>query len=216
MIKACIFDLDGVIVDTAKYHFQAWRRLANDLGFDFTEKQNEQLKGVSRMESLDIILGFGNRSLSQEDKLKYCALKNEWYVEFISKMDQSEILDGAVDLLDELIDQKIKIALGSASKNAVPLLTQLGIIDRFEIIVDGTKTTKSKPDPQVFLMGAKGLGVNPNESVVFEDSISGIQAAQHGGFHNVAIGEEDNFPTADFIIAGLHEISYKRIMQIFN
>ncbi len=216
MIKACIFDLDGVIVDTAKYHFQAWKRLANELGFDFTEAQNEQLKGVSRMESLDIILGFGNKVLSHDDKVKYCALKNEWYVEFISKMDQSEILDGAVDLLDELINRKIKIALGSASKNAVPLLTQLEIINRFEIIVDGTKTTESKPHPQVFLMGAEGLGVKPNESVVFEDSVSGIQAAQTGGFHNVAIGEEDNFPNADFIIAGLHEISYKRIMQLFN
>lgn len=215
MIKACIFDLDGVIVDTAKYHFLAWNRLANTLGFEITKENNELLKGVSRMESLDVILSLAGKTLTQVEKENACIKKNEWYVEFISKMDENEILPGAVTLLDELIENNIKIALGSASKNAVPLLTKLNIIDRFEVIVDGTKTTKSKPHPQVFLMGAEALNVKPEESIVFEDSVSGIQAANTGNFMSVGIGDEDQLHEANIIFGGLNDINLLILQRAF-
>ncbi len=215
MIKACIFDLDGVIVDTAKYHFKAWNRLAQTMGFEITNEQNELLKGVSRMESLEVILSLAKKELTQEEKIEACRQKNEWYVEFISKMDEKEILPGAVLLLDELIANNIKIALGSASRNAVPLLTKLNIIDRFEVIVDGTKTTESKPHPQVFLMGADALGVKPEESIVFEDSVSGVQAANTGNFMSVGIGDEDQLHEADIIFSGLNDINLLILQRAF-
>lgn len=216
MIKACIFDLDGVIVDTAKYHYQAWNRLAEDLGFSITHEQNELLKGVSRTESLNVILGLGGMTLTEEEKILYCERKNSWYVEFINKMDESEILPGAVELLDELIKEGIKVGLGSASKNSVMLLTKLGIIDRFEVIIDGTKTTESKPHPQVFLMGAEALGVAPEDTVIFEDSVSGIEAAKRGNFMSVGIGSEDQLSNADIIFTGLDQINLVRLGHAFN
>lgn len=216
MIKACIFDLDGVIVDTAKYHYQAWNRLAEELGFSITHEQNELLKGVSRTESLNVILGLGGITLTEEEKILYCERKNSWYVEFINKMDESEILPGAVELLDELIKEGIKVGLGSASKNSVMLLTKLGIIDRFEVIIDGTKTTESKPHPQVFLMGAEALGVAPEDTVIFEDSVSGIEAAKRGNFMSVGIGSEDQLSKADIIFTGLDQINLMRLRHAFN
>ena len=126
-LKSCLFDLDGVIVDTAIYHFQAWRRLANELGFDFTEHQNEQLKGISRMESLDLILHWGNVTLSDADKLEWAAKKNNWYLEFITHMTPKEILPGVKDFLDQLKEDKIAIALGSASKNAGLILDKINL-----------------------------------------------------------------------------------------
>lgn len=216
MIKACIFDLDGVIVDTAKYHYQAWNRLAEELGFSITHEQNELLKGVSRMESLNVILGLGGKTLTEDEKILYCERKNSWYVEFINTMDESEILPGAVELLDELIKEGIKVGLGSASKNSVMLLTKLGIIDRFEVIIDGTKTTESKPHPQVFLMGAEALGVAPEDTIVFEDSVSGIEAAKRGNFMSVGIGSEDQLSNADIIFTGLDQINLVRLGHAFN
>ena len=163
MIKACIFDLDGVIVDTAKYHFQAWRRLANELGFDFSEADNEQLKGVSRMESLEIILKWGGVTLSEEQKLEWADRKNEWYKVLISNMTPDEILPGVPEFLAQLQSHGIRIALGSASKNALPVIESIGLGPLFEVVIDGTHTTRSKPDPQVFLLAAQRLELQPNE-----------------------------------------------------
>ncbi len=200
MIKACIFDLDGVIVDTAKYHFIAWRRLANELGFDFTEEDNEKLKGVSRVESLNLILSWGGVAKTNEEKAQLAARKNDWYVEYITKMDASEILEGVQPFLEHLRNKGVKIGLGSASKNSMTILKQIGLIPFFDSIIDGTKTTCSKPDPQVFQLGAKELGVLPIETIVFEDAEKGIDAALAGGFWAVGIGEPDVLGHAHAVI----------------
>ena len=213
MIKACIFDLDGVIVDTAKYHFIAWKRLANELGIDLTEAENEELKGVSRMQTLEIILEKGHlqNNFSQEEKIALATKKNEWYREFVKKMDRNEVLPGVVDFLETLQANHIKIALGSASRNAPTILEVTNMQHYFEVVIDGNKTTRSKPDPQVFQMGATELGVAPNEAVVFEDSIKGLNAALTGGFFAVGIGNPEQLGHAHFVVSGLHEMTFDRL-----
>ena len=200
MIKGCIFDLDGVIVDTAKYHYLAWKRLANELGGDLTEKQNEKLKGVSRMESLNLILEWGGIKLDEADKVKWAGIKNEWYREFILKMEADEILEGVLPFLESLKAQGIKIALGSASKNAATVIKQVGLEDDFKVIIDGTKTTRSKPDPQVFQMAAEQMGLQPEECIVFEDAPKGVDAALNGNFYAVGIGSPENLGHAHMVI----------------
>lgn len=214
MIKACIFDLDGVITDSAKYHFIAWRRLANSLGFDFDEVFNEKLKGVSRMESLEMILDLGGIEKTEEEKEQLAFEKNEWYKELLVNMTSDDALPGVKDLLDSLKAKGYRIALGSASKNAQPVLGYLGMTDYFEVIIDGTKTTESKPHPQVFLMAAEQLGVKPKESVVFEDAAKGVQAALNGGFIAVGCGSRDSLGHAHHVIAGLHEIDEEWISKL--
>lgn len=213
IIQGYIFDLDGVIVDTAKYHYNAWRRLANSMGFDITIEQNENLKGVSRKESLEYILSLGGKTVSEKDQEDMAALKNEWYVESISNMDESELLDGAVDILKELKAKNLKIALGSASRNSRRILQATKIIDYFDAIIDGTVTTESKPHPQVFLMGAEALGLDPEQCVVFEDSINGVKAANTGGFLSIGVGSVDILIEADHVIDGLHQTSVAHIEE---
>jgi len=211
MIKACIFDLDGVIVDTAKYHFIAWRRLANSLGFDFTEAENEKLKGVGRMESLDIILGWGGVSLSVQQKEALAVQKNEWYKALIQHMQPDEILPGVHAFLDDLQRRGILIGLGSASKNATEVIQSVGLADTFDIIVDGKQTTRSKPDPEVFLLAARGLGFSPEECIVFEDAESGIDAALHGGFYAVGVGSPEVLGKAHAVIPGFSGLTLDNI-----
>lgn len=213
MIKACIFDLDGVIVDTAKYHFQAWRRLANELGFDFSEADNEQLKGVSRMESLEIILKWGGVSLSDEQKLEWADRKNEWYKALISNMTPDEILPGVAEFLSQLQSNGIRIALGSASKNALPVIESIGLGPLFEVVIDGTKTTRSKPDPQVFQLAAQDLALSPNECIVFEDAESGIEAALNGGFYAVGIGRPEVLGKAQLVVAGFAGLQWEEVVK---
>lgn len=167
-LQLAIFDLDGVICDTAKYHYLAWKRLAQELGFDFTEKDNERLKGVSRMRSLEILLEVGGLEKTEEEKAKLAEKKNTWYVEYILQMDSSELLPGVLDFLEELKENEVKLALGSASKNARTILQRLGITPLFDAIVDGNLVTKAKPDPEVFTLGAELLGIPPENAVVFE------------------------------------------------
>lgn len=211
MIKACIFDLDGVIVDTAKYHFIAWRRLANHLGFDFSEADNEKLKGVGRMESLDIILSWGGVNLSAEEKETLAAQKNEWYKELIQHMQPDEILPGVKEFLKDLQQRGIRIALGSASKNAAEVIHSVGLEDTFDVIVDGRQTSRSKPDPEVFLLAAKGLGISPEECIVFEDAESGIDAALNGGFRAVGVGSPDILGKAHAVIPGFSGLNLDNI-----
>jgi beta-phosphoglucomutase len=205
-IKGAIFDLDGVIVDTAKYHYLAWKRLADELGFDFTEVQNERLKGVSRMRSLDILLEVGGISFNDDEKAILANKKNDWYVEYISRMDESEILKGAKDYILKLKDEGVKISLGSASKNAPMILKNLKIRELFDAVIDGNKVSKAKPDPEVFLLGAKELGLAPSDCVVFEDAEAGIQAAKLGGMKAIGIGKSEILKEADFVISGLYEL----------
>jgi len=215
--STCIFDLDGVICDTAKYHFKAWRRLANELGFDFTEEDNEKLKGVSRTESLKLILQWGKKEITDEAELERLAeMKNEWYLDYITRMTPEEILPGVKNFLDELKKKKIKIVLGSASKNAQIILDKIGITDYFDAIIDGTKTTKSKPDPEVFLLGAEAVKAKPKECIVFEDAQKGIEAALKAGFYTVGVGNSDALEEAQIIIPGFEYIEYKEILEALN
>ncbi len=197
--KAFIFDLDGVIVDTAKYHYKAWKKLANDLGFDFTETQNELLKGVSRTKSLEILLDIGKVTLPENEKQKIMSEKNEHYLEFISKMGQEEILEGIYEVLLFLKEQKIPFSLGSASKNARLILEQLDLIDLFDAIVDGNDVIKAKPDPEVFLIAAQKLGIDPQDCIVVEDAIAGVEAANLAGMTCIGIGNKDALFEADYI-----------------
>jgi len=213
-IKACIFDLDGVIVDTAVYHYKAWRRLANQLGFDFTEEQNEELKGISRIESLKIILNWGGVTKSDDELQELATLKNNWYVEMISKMTPKEILPGAHEFLILVKENQYLTALGSASKNSEMILNQIGLTDLFDALVDGNKVTKSKPNPEVFLVGAKELNVAPDECVVFEDAIAGVQAAKAGGMKAVGIGKAAVLKEADLVVAGLFEMTLEKLQNL--
>ena len=187
--KAFIFDLDGVIVDTAKYHFLAWQKIANDLGIEFTPEHNEELKGVSRVRSLEIILKLGNIQASEENKKKWLTKKNEDYLAYIEHMDETEILPGVVTILEYIKEKNQLIALGSASKNARPILEKVNIIHLFDTIVDGNDVTNAKPDPEVFVRAAKLLNVSNENSIVFEDSVAGVQAANSANMISVGIGE---------------------------
>ncbi|MCW3785621.1 beta-phosphoglucomutase [Plebeiibacterium sediminum] len=213
-IKACLFDLDGVIVDTAKYHYIAWKELANQMGFDFTLEDNERLKGVSRMTSLDILLSIGNVEKSEEEKLELATKKNENYLSYILKMGPEEILPGTKEFLESLNKEGIKIALGSASKNAMTILDRLELTSYFEAIIDGTKVSKAKPDPEVFLKGAEALNVSPDECVVFEDAEAGIEAAIAGGMKCVGIGSPDILKKANFVVDGLHKMNITMLKSL--
>jgi len=204
--QGAIFDLDGVIVDTAKYHFLAWRQLAEELGFTFTEEHNERLKGVSRMRSLDILLEIGGLTLSEEEKLILADRKNKNYVEYISHIDQSELLPGARDYLIALKAAGTRISLGSASKNAELILSKLNIRSLFDAVVDGNKVALAKPDPEVFLLACRELGLAPEDCVVYEDAAAGIEAALAAGMRTVGIGKPLHLPGAHLWVSGLHEL----------
>lgn len=208
-IHACIFDLDGVIVDTAKYHFLAWQRLAQEMDIPFTEADNEQLKGVSRVESLKIILALGGKTLSQEAFDAKMTQKNEEFLGYISQMTPKDILSGVKQFLDELKENKVNIALGSASKNARTILTQIKMIDYFEVIMDGTNISEAKPNPEVFLKAAEGLGISPEFCVVFEDAEKGVEAAHQGGMRAVGVGSPEVLHKAEMIISGFEEMNYR-------
>ncbi len=199
-IQACLFDLDGVICDTAKYHFQAWKRLADELGFVFTLEDNERLKGVSRRESLDIVLEVGRVVADEKAKGRMAERKNEWYVESISRIGEEELLEGVKPFLESLRKAGIRVALGSASKNADLILDRLRIKGYFDAIIDGTKIAKAKPDPEVFLEGAKAVGVEPSRCIVFEDAVAGIEAAKNARMKCVGVGRADLLRAADLVI----------------
>lgn len=207
MIKACLFDLDGVIVDTAKYHYVAWKELANQMGFDFTEDDNERLKGVSRMASLNILLEIGNITKTDEEKEILAQKKNENYLSLILKMGPEEILPGAAEFLQECRANNIKTALGSASKNAMTILNRLKLTDHFDAIIDGTNTTQAKPHPEVFLKGAEALGIAPINCVVFEDAEAGVEAALAAQMKCIGIGAPENLSKAHLVIDGLHQMN---------
>ena len=214
--KAFIFDLDGVIVDTAKYHYLAWQKLSNQLGINFTPEDNELLKGVSRVRSLDIILEIGNYQASQEDKNKWLIQKNEDYLSYLVDMDQSEILPGVIPVLEFLKANNQAIALGSASKNARPILEKTGIISYFDAIVDGNDVTNAKPDPEVFLNAAKALGIANEDSIVFEDSVAGVQAANIANMISVGIGEENVLHEAKYIFKDFTFIDVSFLEALIN
>lgn len=212
--KACIFDLDGVIVDTAKYHFMAWKRLADEMGIVFTEQDNERLKGVSRMASLEIILGLGGKNLTKAEKVELADIKNRWYVEYISRMTPEEILPGAVEFLSELKRRNYKVALGSASKNTPMILEKVGIADIFDAVADGNNVHRAKPDPEVFLKASSLLGVDPDRCIVFEDAAAGIEAALNAGMACVGIGSRIILRNAHLVVGGLNDMNINIIYSL--
>lgn len=210
-LQACIFDLDGVLVDTAKYHFSAWQRLADELGVPFDHADNNQLKGVSRVDSLEFILNKGDLVLDNDTKVRLMDRKNEWYLDQVKTMGPDELFPGVVEFIDELRSAGVGIALGSSSKNAPFILKRCGIEDRFDAVIDGNSITFSKPDPEVFLKGAAALSAEPARTVVFEDAVSGVEAGKNGGFIVVGIGDENILNKADFVLADFEGLSIQKL-----
>jgi beta-phosphoglucomutase len=212
--KACIFDLDGVLVDTAKYHFLAWKRLADKLKIKFTEKDNERLKGVSRMKSLDIILEIGKLNLTNDIRNKYAALKNEWYRDYISHMTPDEILPGSIEFLKELRKAGILTGIGSASKNTPLILEKTGLKKYFDVVADGNIITKAKPDPEIFVTVSEMLETEPSKCIVFEDAVAGVQAAHNAGMICIGIGSSDILNEAQYVVKGLYQLNLKKLEDI--
>jgi beta-phosphoglucomutase len=211
---ACIFDLDGVIVDTARYHFLAWKRLTDQLGIHFTEEDNERLKGVSRMASLEIILGIGNRKADERQKQEYATLKNSWYIDYISKMTPDEVLPGCLSFIRELRNANIRVAIGSASKNTPMILERVGIRELFDAIADGNNVTEAKPNPEVFIKAAEMVGIKPGKCVVFEDAVAGVQAALNAGMMCIGVGSSKILIKAHFVVHGLNEMNLSKLISI--
>lgn len=212
MYKGFIFDLDGVIVDTAHYHYWAWKKAANRLGFDLTEEQNEELKGVSRVDSLKKILHWAGVDISEQQFEETLVTKNADYLSKVEAMTADEILPGVVNFLDTAKAKGISLALGSASKNAPLILKRVGLYNYFSVIVDGNVVTKAKPDPEVFLEAAKGLYLNPGNCVVFEDSVAGIKAAKAAGSLAVGIGRSEILNEADMVFSGFDNLTIEDIL----
>ena len=187
--RAVIFDLDGVICFTDKYHYLAWKSMADDEGIYFDEVINNRLRGVSRMESLEIILERASKEYTEEEKVKMATKKNERYKELLKEMSPADLPEDVAKALKGLKNTGVKIAIGSSSKNAKTILAQIGIIDEFDKISDGNNISNSKPDPEVFLKAAEMLGLHPSECLVVEDAVAGIEAAVAGGFDSAGIGE---------------------------
>lgn len=215
-IKAFLFDLDGVIVDTAIYHYQAWKRMANELGFDISEEFNERLKGVSRMDSLDLILEHGNLTLPDDEKQRLATQKNDWYLELVGRMTSDDILPGVANFFSQVRKAGLLTALGSVSKNAPLILERIGMADAFDAIIDGNKISKGKPDPEVFTKGAAELGVSPSECVVFEDAVAGVEAGKRGGMFVVGLGSPDVLTQADLVAPSLEELTVEDVLSRFS
>lgn len=189
MIKGVIFDLDGVLVSTDEMHYQAWKRLAQELHITgFTREDNRRQRGVSRMASLEIVLEKADRTYSEEEKIELAERKNGYYQELLEEMDESSVLENVKDVLEKLKNGGLLLAVGSASKNAPVILEKTGLMPYFDKISCGLDTTKSKPDPEVFLVAAKKLGLPPEECLVVEDSAAGIEAAAAGGMKSLGVG----------------------------
>ncbi len=211
-----IFDLDGVIVDTAKYHYLAWKKLADELGIEFTEEDNELFKGVSRRRCLEILLEMGSLKVTPEQFDRWLVEKNEDYLEYIEKMNASEILPDVPKVLNYLKEHHIPMALGSASKNARPILEKVNLLRYFDVIVDGNHVTKAKPDPEVFLMAARQMGIAPEHCVVFEDALAGIEAANSAGMTSIGIGDREVLLDAKYNFNNFKEIDIAFIKDLIQ
>ncbi len=214
MITACIFDLDGVLVDTAHYHFLAWKRLAKEFDYELTEEINEQLKGVSRMKSLEIVLKHANISLEEQKKTSLADRKNGWFTEYVHAMKADELFPGVKELFKKLKTDGIQIALASSSKNAQTIIDILGIRDEFDAVVDGNMIVHSKPDPEIFLLAAEKLGQSPSACMVFEDAEAGVEAALRAGMKCVGVGTPAQLSKANVIVGSIAEFTYADLQKI--
>ena len=207
--------MDGVLVSTEIYHFKAWKRLADTLGISIDEKFNENLKGVSRSVCIDLILKHGGVEKTQAEKDALAAQKNAWFLEYVqTEITPANVYPGVIDFLKAIKSKGIKTAIGSASKNAPLLIDKLGIRPYFDAIVDGNMITKAKPNPEVFLKGAELIGVEPSKCVVFEDAISGVEAAKNGGMHCIGVGSPQMLKKADFCIKSFTEMTYEMLQVL--
>lgn len=213
--KACIFDLDGVIVDTVPAHYVAWKVMADELNIPFDEEENEHLKGVSRVDSMKHILALGNLEKTDEEVLAYTVRKNEIYVDIISSMTPTDILPGVLDLIDLLKVNGIAIAIGSSSKNTPTILKAVNLDKAFEVIIDGSDVTNSKPDPEVFLKGAAGLGLSPADCIVIEDAISGVEASKRAGMKCIGVGDPSVL-SADIVISDLSSVDINFLKALYS
>jgi beta-phosphoglucomutase len=214
LINACIFDLDGVLVDTAHYHFLAWKRLAKEFKYELTEEINEQLKGVSRMQSLEIILKEAHVTLPEPEKLELADRKNTWFVEYVDAMKPDELFPGVLQLFQQLKEGGVKIGLASSSKNAQSIISILGITSYFDAMVDGTMIVNSKPDPEIFLLAAKKLGLPPGACIVFEDAEAGVEAAVKAGMKCVGVGNSAQLSKANKIVKNIGDFRYAELQKV--
>ena len=205
-IKACLFDLDGVLVNTARFHYLAWKQLAGRLGFDFTETDNERLKGISRMDSMEILLSIGNIQLTPGEKKQYAEEKNQVYLQYVSQMTPYDVLPGVNSFLKKLKADNILIGLGSASKNARLILQKTHLEAMFDVVVDGNLISKAKPDPEVFSLGSRLLETDAGETIVFEDAVAGVQAAHNAGMKCIGIGTPEMLAEADLVFPGFENM----------
>lgn len=213
-IKAAIFDLDGVIVSTDEYHYKAWKKIADEESIYFDREINERLRGVGRMESLDIILEKSKKNYSLEEKVELAERKNNLYRELLNNLSSSDILNGVMEVLDTFKKNNIKIAIGSSSRNTEIILNRIGLYNYFDAISDGTQIKNSKPDPEVFLLAAKKLGVNPENCLVFEDADSGVEAAIAGKMKVLAVGSASKNSKANIGINDLSYFEYEDILKL--
>ena len=214
MIKAFIFDLDGVITDTAEYHYRGWKRLADEEGLSFTREDNEHLRGVARRESLMLIIK--DRVYPEEKIQEMMERKNNYYLAFIKEITPQDLLPGAKELLEEIRAAGLKNALGSASKNAAEVIERLGIRDLFDAISYGFSVERQKPAPDLFLHAAAQLGLAPAECVVVEDAAAGIEAAIAGGFRSIGLGPDERVGRADIILANLAGVRLQHLLNAFQ
>jgi beta-phosphoglucomutase len=217
-IKAFIFDLDGVITDTAEHHFLAWQALAEDVGITFTKDHNEELKGVSRMDSLDKILQIGGKEkdFSPEEKEKLAHKKNEHYLKLIQSISPTDILPGIEPLLARIKEEGLKLALASASKNAYTVMKSLQLLDMFDVIVDSNTIKNGKPNPEIFLRAAELVDIKPTHCIGVEDAKAGVDAIKAAGMYAVAVGPRSSFPNADIVYESTGDLSFDEISEMFT
>ncbi|SDQ12129.1 beta-phosphoglucomutase [Carnobacterium viridans] len=215
MIKGFIFDLDGVLTDTAEYHYQAWKRMANKLGIPLDREMNEQLKGISRMDSLERILAIGNQTekYSVEEKEQLANEKNEDYKKLILSVTPNDLLPGIADLLADLKKENIRLALASASKNGPVIMEKLGIADLFDTVVDPASLANGKPDPEIFIKGAEQLQLKTEECVGVEDAQAGIESINAAGIFSVGVGTKEMMKNADYAVSDTSELKLSDILK---
>ncbi|MBU1620609.1 MAG: beta-phosphoglucomutase [Gammaproteobacteria bacterium] len=216
MIQAFIFDLDGVLTDTAEYHFLAWQQLATQLGIDFSREDNELLKGVDRMGSLELILKLGKLQLSQDKKLKLAAQKNVEYLKLVESMSPADLFPGVLPLFSSLKAAGMKTALASASKNAALVLQKLGIPDLFDYVADSNFIQNGKPDPEIFLTCAQALGIAPERCIGVEDAPAGVTAIKAAGMYALGIGEARALAQADLVIPAVSAINQRLLTRLLT
>jgi beta-phosphoglucomutase len=217
-LQAIIFDLDGVITDTAEFHYLAWKQLGEDVGVPFTREFNEELKGVSRMDSLEKILALGNKhnDFTADEKLVLAEKKNEHYVSLIQNISSNDILPKIENLIADIKEKGLKLGLASVSKNALAVMTSLGLKDQFDVIVDAATIKNGKPDPEIFLTAAKLLNVDPSKCIGIEDAAAGVDSIKGAGMFAVGVGSEQSLAKADIVYPSTAELSLDKIISIYN